>query len=298
MGKWHKYGSALLVAALAMPAVAAERPRNPAYNDLAVAPRTGQVTFQRRPARPGDRIDQRLEVSLQLESTTRNGQEIVSQQETSLKRVQQQTMVADEVVDGKTVAARVKFNQIEQTRNDSPGDPSPIEGKLYHCRQEGEQLKVTRDDGAIPTPQEYELVSASMASLGKINPLAEFFAGKTVRSGMKITLPQQVGTTLLGGDEALGKVSRFEMTLKEVVTRGTTQIARFDTELEAEAGDGAQMRLLLAGTIELEIETCRTQRLELDGPMARMSSFGSYSHRETTSVRGKMKVHMEAGYSN
>src|SRR5690606_6398094 len=151
-----------------------------------------------------------------------------------------------------------------------------------------------RDDGTLATPREHEQVSASMASLGKISPLAEFFAGKKITLGEKVDLPAEVGTTLLGGDGTLGKVSRFEMTLKEVVVREGRQIARFDTEIEAEAEDGVQMRLLLSGSISLEVETCRVEGLELDGPLARMSSFGSYSHRETTSVRGKMAIAMKA----
>jgi hypothetical protein len=102
----------------------------------------------------------------------------------------------------------------------------------------------------------------------------------------------------LGGDGTLGKVSRFEMTLKEVVDREGRQVARFDTEIEAEAEDGVQMRLLLSGTIALEADTCRAERLELDGPLARMSSFGSYSRRETTSVRGKMAIAMSASYTD
>ncbi len=291
-------GFVALMLVLAAPAIGTEPPSNQAYRELGVEPPSAEATFHRRTTRVGDRIDQRVEVKLDLQSTVRNGEEVVSQHETHLARLQHQTMVADEVADGKTLAARVKFHQAEHKLNDTPSEASPVVGQIYRCRREGEELQVTRDDGTLPTPQEHEQVSASMTSLGRTSPLAEYFAGKTIAQGTKLTLPKELGTTLLGADGALGEVSRFEMTLKEVVVREGRRIACFDTELEAEAGDGVQMRLLLAGTIELSIDTCRTERLALEGPLARLSSFGSYSRRETTSVRGKMEIVMQATYTD
>jgi hypothetical protein len=275
-----------------------ERPRVAAHNQLSATESTQQVKFERRGIQRGDRIDQQIDVRLDLESTTRNGDQVVGEHKTSLARLQQRAMVAEEVVEGKTMAARVKFHRAEHTLNDNAPQPAAVVGKIYRCRRNGETLEVTRDDGTIPSPEEHEQVAMSMASLGQSNPLADYLVGKVITVGEKLSLPAEVGNSILGGDGSHGTVSRFELKLRDVVERGGENIARFDAEVEAEAEEGVQMRMLVEGTIEVEVATCRTVSLELSGPIARMSSFGSYSHRETTSVRGKIAIAMRAGYAD
>lgn len=291
-------GWLLVAVVLVAPGVAvaqsAQGPQTATYLQPAAAAQ--QVRFTRRLATRGDRADQRLDIQLELKSTTRQGETITHESNTALKRLEQRALVAEEVVEGKTVAARVRFEQSQHTLNGKEPEASIVAGKTYRCRRVGEALEVTRDDGSLVTPAEHETVAARLASLGQSNPLADYFAGKSIAVGEKLSLPKEVGAGLLGSDGTLGTVSRFEVTLREVVEEQGTKIARFDAEVEAEASDGVQMRLLVDGTIDLEVDTCRTRRLDLSGPMARMSSFGSYSQTETTTVSGKLSVRMAGAY--
>jgi len=277
-----------------------------AYESLDVGPATQQVQFERRGAQAGDRVDQTLSVGLTLDSTIRRGTETIDQSKSAMQNVQQRTIIAGEVVAGRTVEAQVRFLEANRTITDSGNqdgaeqiEQQPTVGNTYTCRRlEDDSLQVTRSDGSFPTPEEHRLVSESMAALGRANPLAEFLAGKTITVGEKLELPAELGAGLLGSSAAMGNVSRFELTLKEVADEAGVRVAKFDAELEAEGEQKTQMRLLVAGTLKVEVDTCRTRHLKLSGPLGMATTMGSYSQAETTFVRGKLNLEMNADYVN
>lgn len=266
-----------------------------AYAALNVSPK--KVQFSKRATAQGDRVDHAVRVALNLHSTVRQGGEVVQEASTTLDRNQQRTIIAEEVLDGKTVAARVRFQRSERTIDESAPESHPIVGHTYYCRRVADEpLQIRRDDGSLPSLEEHRLVSESMESLGRSNPLADFFAGRRIEVGERLELPEEVGEALLGNGPTLGKVSRFVLTLREVVDRHGEQVARFDALVEAQGADRTQMRMELTGTLELEVDTCRTRLLDLSGPLGMATTIGSYSQEQTTFVRGKLNLKMTADY--
>ncbi len=269
-----------------------------AYQGLEVKPVTATVRFEKRAARQGDRVDQSMRVALSLSSSTRQGEQATKSAERKRERYQQRTLLVDEVTEGQAMAVRVRFQQSQRAIDDAEPEVHPIVGKTYSCRRTSDGLlHVTRDDGSLPNPEEFAIVSESMESLGKPNPLAEFFAGRILSVGEKVELPTEVGDTLLGSGGYLGKVSRFELTLLEVSQRREGRVARFSVDIESQGKEGAQLRLAISGTLEIDADTCRTRQVDLSGPLAMAKTTGSYSQARITQIRGQLSVAMSATYT-
>jgi hypothetical protein len=275
----------------------AERPavRIAAYDSLQVPRATQQVTFAREFVQRGDRVDQHLRVQLDLESTVRQGDKELEKSSTSLIRQQDRTVMAEEVQDGRMVAARVHFGKYVRTVDGQSSEP-PVVGQTYRCRRlEDDTLDVTRDDGSFANPEEFAIVSDSMQALGRANPLSDFLAGKTITVGETLEVPLEVGAALLGSNDSLGAVSKFELVLKKV--SADNGVATFDVEMETSGAETTQMRLVVNGQLDIETATCRTQRMTLSGPLGMATTIGSYSTAQTTYVRGKLKLDMSAQHN-
>lgn len=265
-----------------------------AYESLPVVQAARQVSFAKRPAEVGDRVEQKLQVSLELHSTVRHGQETIETKTTTLSRQQDRAIIAREIVDGRTVGAEVQFNDYKRTTDDKTELP-PVVGNSYQCRRmEDDSLDISRADGSFASPIEFDLVSESMQSLGRSNPLADFLDGRTVQVGQSLEVPQKVGDALLSTDGALGSVSKFVVTLRNIDAQ--TGAAQFDVQMESMGAKTTQMRLMLSGSLDVDPATGRTLNLTLSGPLGMATTIGSYSAAETTFVRGKIKMQMAASY--
>ncbi len=283
-----------MVMASCLASLACGQDRVAAYDALDVPKAGQQVTFAKQAAQPGDRVEQSLEVQLQLESTVRQGDKQLDQSTTTMVRDQQRTVIAGEIIDGRTVEARVRFAKCTRGVDGKVSEP-PVVGNTYLCRRlEDDTLRVTRDDGSFASPDEFSVVSESMHSLGRPNPLADYLVGKTVTVGDMLEVPLEVGAALLGSNDSLGHVSRFQLVLREI-TPGDA-VAKFAIEMETEGSEKTQMRLIVTGDLEVEVDSCRTRRMAISGPLAMASTMGSYSTAQTTLVRGKLKLAMSAQY--
>lgn len=269
-------------------------PRLAAYETLSVPNRGASVTFSKQVTQRGDRVDQQLAVSLSMQSTTRQPNQEIQKSSSSIARKQQRTLLVERVVDGKTVAATVRFGECQRTADGQTHEP-PIVGQTYLCeRKDDDTLVVNRADGSLPTPDEFALVSESMHALGRSNPLADYLDGKTIRTGEALEVPKELGSALLSGDGALGRVSKFQLVLKSVDP--ATKVASFDIELQSEGAETTQMRLMVNGTLQVESDTCRTRKLAFSGPLGMATTVGSYSSQKTTFVSGNLKMEMTASY--
>lgn len=288
---------ALATASLATAQTTNDGPRVAAYSQLEVTKsKSKPVQFAKRTPEVGDRIDQLVEVELTIKSTTRQGEKVIDDSSTKLERLEQRILVADRVVEGQPIAGRVRFTKSQQRTNEGDYEPQPIAGKTYKLLRKDDQLVVTRADDSLPSIDEHELVAGSMESFGRVNPLGKYFAGRTINVGDKLSLPKEVGEGLLGTGDGLGKVVRFDMTLREVINQADGPVARFDAEVESR--DGSNMQLVVSGKIDIETQTCRTSLLELGGPFGRIRKFGSHSQPQITSISGKLTVRMQAGYTD
>lgn len=288
----------MLLAALSLAAVAEAQPtdtRLAAYESLRLPAEATRVTFQKQPAAVGDRIQQQVSVSFSMDSTTRRGGEVIDSSSNTIARQQQRTVQVEEVAEGRTVAARVHFGQCSRTVDGERGE-APIAGHAYTCRRlADDRLDVLRSDGSLVSPDEFALVSDSMASLGRPNPLADFLAGHTIAVGHTIEVPQSVGDALLASDGTLGKVDKFTLELQQF--DAANRVATFAVSIETRGAQTTQMRLIVTGTLEVEGNTCRTRRLDFAGPMCMATTVGSYSAAEVTLVRGKLHMQMTADYA-
>lgn len=271
-------------------------PRLAAYETLSLPNQAKTVTFTKRGAQRGDRVDQQVDVSLRMDSTTRRANQPIEKSTSTIQRKQQRMLVVERVVDGRTVAAQVRFGKCERTADGETEEP-PIVGKTYRCeRKEDDTLGITRADGTLALPDEFALVAESMHALGRPNPLADYLDGKSVRTGQKLEVPKELGDSLLSGDGALGSVSKFELTLKGVDP--TTRVANFAIEILSEGAETTQMKLMVHGTLDIEIDTCRTRKLQFGGPLGMATTTGSYSASQTTFVSGTLKMEMSANYTD
>lgn len=266
-----------------------------AYESLDVPRAVRQVTFVKRAAEPGDRVDQQLRVRMEMESTVRQGTQELEKSSTTMIRHQDRTVIAEDVVEGRTVAARVRFAKYTRSVNGEQNEP-PVVGKTYLCRRlKDDTLSVTRDDGSFASPDEFTIVSESMESLGRPNPLADFLAGQTIAVGQTLQVPHELGNALLGTNNSLGTVAKFVLTLRDVVA--DEGLAVFDVQMETAGAETTQMRLSVSGQLDIETDSCRTRKMTLAGPLGMATTVGSYSAAYTTYVRGKLQLEMTADHT-
>ena len=293
------YLTALMLLGVAAPAAVLAQtngPRLAAYESLAIPRTAAKVTFAKRVTQPGDRIDQQLVAQLDVESTVRKGLQTTETSKNSVGRRQRRSVLVDEVLDGRTVTARVHFSEYDRTK-DSETLTQPVVGKTYSChRLADETLEIKNVDGSLASPDEYELVTECMEALGRPNPLADYLHGRSITVGEKLDLPKEVGNALLSSDGSLGMVTKFQLTLTSVESEG--KLANFKVEIESTGAETTQMKVDVLGQLQIETDTCRTRSMNLHGPLIMATTIGSYSAAETTFVRGKLKIETQASYSN
>jgi hypothetical protein len=263
------------LAARAQTAIATDAAVQPA---TAVTPETSAprqlVRFRQQPATVGDRVIQRLGVHLGLATKITQSGQTAHESTNEMRRQQQRTIEVLEVKEGRAIKARASF---QVSRRQSPENPDPnelatqpIEGKAYLLSRDGEQLKLTDLAGAIPPLEEYKLAAESLENVGKANPLAELLVSRPIVVGQRILIPRETVQTLLGFQEPIGSVRRFELTLNRVEPasdENPTPRAIFQTAIEIIPNEKSPLAIKLNGEMAIETETCRLVAVELSGPV-------------------------------
>lgn len=254
------------------------------------------ITFTRRAPAVGDQSELTIAVNFQLTTTSRAGTQVLGTSETKLRRDHKRLVTTTALGPSGPTAATVAYTTAQQSVNDGPTDLEPVVGKTYRCERRGEELVVTTEAGALPPIDEYRIVATNMETFGKKNPLAEYFAGRTVTVGEELDLPLELAGRLLGFDEKLAVAKRFSLTLKAIKDVSGQPCAVFETRIEAGSGARGQMGLMVGGPLVMQAAGCRTVSAELDGPIGmsetRVSAGGT---RQITGV-GKMKVSLGSRY--
>lgn len=254
------------------------------------------LTFDNRAPAVGDAVQQSVRVEMRLESTARQGAEVIESTTSAIDREQTRRVTATEVAGERVVGAEVRFFNATAT-HDGAAEQQPIAGKAYRCHRESdERLTITTPDGQLPPMNEYELVARAMESLGTASPLAEFLAGRTVRVGERLELPAELAQRALGFDSRMGEVDRFVLKLTEVESVESRRVGRFDAEIEAHGATSQQMRLIVAGAFHVEEATCRVVSADLSGPIAMSGARGGKVGAYTLDGRGKMRLAIKAQY--
>jgi hypothetical protein len=249
----------------------------------------GRVTFAKRAAAMGDTLEQAIESSLDLRLRTRSGTQVLEERATASQRLQRRRVTATAIESGRVVAAEVRFFESRQSCDGRQAD-DPVVGKAYHCRRQGERLVVVTDEGADPPIDERILVEHAMESLGRSHPLADYLDGREVAIGEAIELPSAVAAEALGLDGRLGRVERFCLILREAPTVDGRKLAKFAAEVEASGVGSGQMRVVMDGAVEVEVDSCRVVAAELRGPMGMLQTRGSLGNQVLLDSTGRLSL--------
>ncbi len=277
-------GAALVfsIALLAKPCTA----QSPVANDFAVEPAAATVSaatpaagkvvrFRQRPTVSGDRVEQRLGVQLALSTKITQSGQTAHESDSEMRRQQQRVLEVLEAVDGRAVKAKASFplGRRQSPENTNPDELSvqPIEGKTYLMHRDGDKLHVTDLDGHIPPLEEYKLVAESLENVGKPNPLAVLLVDRHVLVGERILVSRDLVEQLLGFEDPVGSVRRFELTLLRVEPADDqypADRAVFQSGIEIVPNDASPLTISLKGEMVVETETCRLASVELAGPVS------------------------------
>jgi hypothetical protein len=269
-------GSVALAPVAAAQTIVASDPSVQAAAAIATAPATGQaVRFRQRPTVAGDRVEQRLGVRLALTTKITQSGQTAHESSNEMRRQQQRVLevLADD--DGRAVKAKASFplSRRQSPENEKPDELSvqPIEGKTYLMHRDGDKLHVTDLDGHIPPLEEFKLVAESLENVGKPNPLALLLVNRHVLVGQRILVPRDMVEQLLGFDDPVGAVRRFELTLLRVEPadqRHAAERAVFQSGIEIMPSDSSPLTISLKGEMVVETETCRLASVQLAGPVS------------------------------
>ena len=113
-------------------------------------------------------------------------------------REQHRLVTTSDVADDRPTAARVRYvtaatktahgKRLQDLDAQTPAVAAqPVEGKVYDCRRDGDQIAVTDQAGNIPPIDEFQIVADNMQSLGQANPLTDFLVGRTIGIGQQIS---------------------------------------------------------------------------------------------------------------
>ena len=263
------------------------------------------VRFGRRAAQVGDEADQTISLEMRLTTSLRHNNELVQKDKTIVHTKQQRTVEATDVVGGRTIEARVHWQQAtrqilaDEAQESGEAVLQPVHGKSYVCRRDGDEqakLIVTDAEGSVPPWKEYEFVSQSMEMIGRANPLLQYLSGRTVAVGETLELPEQVAIRLFNLGERFGQVTRFDLKLENIEQRHGSECAVFLASVEAASNDSSQMRMQVEGPLVIEVQSCRAAELALAGPIAMSETRGSYSRATQVIGTGQMNLRIASVY--
>jgi len=267
------------------------------------------VTFSQRPAVVGDQAELSMHVEVQLKTTARDGQQVIDQSETSLHRQQQRLMTTTQIAakpDGRqgASAARVEYRKAVRTMAGAKPIAEPVEGHAYFCKRDGEKLRVVTPEGDLPPIDQYAIVAQNMETFGQENPLAKFFAGRTIALGQTMQLPQELAGQLLGMQDQIGDAQKFTLKLVELKTIDEQPCAVFKTVIEAGGQDaaqattqaGPQMVISVSGVLVMQVNACRAVQAELAGPIGMSETRRSGGSAVQVTGLGNLRVAIRTKY--
>jgi hypothetical protein len=305
--------------AFAQPATATSQPsvRQASFSESASRAKPRAVQFGGRLPRVGDQVQQTLALEMRLAMSARQGDQLVRKSRMATRSKQRRLVTTTDVVAGRTMEVTVRY--LEAARRMAASDTlaagesdgkvletapdiaQAVQGNLYYCRREsGEagRLVITDEQGKVPPPEECEIVSQNMETVGRPNPLAEFLAGRTVATGETLALPKEAADRLFNLGRQFGEVTRFDLTLRDTIIVDGETCAVFSAQIEAASWDSSQMALQVEGQLVVQIDSCRAARTELSGPIAISELRGSHSNAQQVIGTGQLSMRIACAYRN
>jgi hypothetical protein len=258
--------------------------------------------FTARKPQVGDRSRQELRFLLDVKMTVSQSGQIVYTSDGNVERTQSRQVELLEAREGKVTKAKVTFDTSEQvtSQKDRPAATAQlaVAGKTYLAERVGEELVITDDQGNKPTDEELAIVAPGMEVLGRPNPLAAFFDGRSVEVGETVRLPNQVAKELFGSWDQLGEVSQLDMMLLGTQTVEGVKCALFHTKIEVKPPKSDGRALQIQGRFLIEIDSCRTAQVELSGPLTTSQVRGEGASQFTVKRRGSMEIAVQTRHDS
>lgn len=260
------------------------------------SPASAAVKFRQQPARVGDRVSQQVAIHLDMKTKVVQSGQIAHQDHTTLQRRQRRLIEVTEVAEGRVRRARVSFSY---ARSQSPESQEPdqlkaqvVEGKSYLVERRGKSLLVTDMQGAIPTQKEFEIVLSSVQTLGLPNPLAEFLVQRAIHVGDRFAVPKELAERIMGFDDQLGQVQKFELALQSLQTIEGETCALFETTIVIRGDQSNPLQVNIEGQVLIQTATCRTVEAKLTGPLHMTAIEESYEF----SAEGGLEMAIRSQY--
>jgi len=250
----------------------------------------------------GDKSQQELRFLLDVKMTVSQSGQIVYTSDGNVERTQSRQVEVLETREGKATKAKVTFDTSEQVTSQKDRPPAatqlPVAGKTYVAERVGEELVVTDERGNKPTDEELTIIVPGMEALGRANPLAAFFDGRTVEVGETVHLPNQVAKELFGSWDQLGEVTKLDLLLLGTQTVEGAKCALFHTKIEVKPPKSDGPALQIQGKFLIEIATCRTAQVELSGPLSTSQVRGEGMSQFTVKRRGSMEIAVQTRHDS
>jgi hypothetical protein len=263
------------------------------------------VRFTQRPSQVGDQVSQQLAVHLQLKTTIIQSGQTAHESEDIMRRQQRRVIEVLEAIDGRATQARATFpvsrRQSPENRDPAELATQPIEGKTYLMQREGDRLQVTDLAGHTPPLEEFKLVVESLENVGKPSPLASLLMSRPVTVGQRILVPRDLVQQLLGFDDPVGSVRRFEIMLSELspaTEQNSLERATFKTRIEIVPNDASPLTISLQGEMVVETATCRLTTVQLKGPVSLSSIERTAGGIFQYSAGGELRLAIRSDYGS
>jgi hypothetical protein len=265
--------------------------------------------FQYRPPAVGQEMSHELRFAIDATIALQQAGQVIESKRYAVDRRQRRRITILETTKDFVSKARVHYELAQQTvtspaaeepgkprpgaQPDSPAETTvkqPVAGRSYVVARIDGRLRVEDADGGKPSEEEVAIVTANMDAIGRPNPLARFFAGRSVAVGEALKLPEPLARDLFGLDDGLGRVSGFSMKLVKVEPVAGAACGFFETTIALSSGDGKKATTDVRGTMVVQVETCRGVSVELTGPISVRETRTAGGARYETTCQGKLAL--------
>ena len=258
-----------------------------------------EIRFTKRDTRVNDTSHQTVQCHLVAERTIKLENQLVDSSKQMLLRSQDRRITILQVDRGVPRKARLSYGtsttRVTAEDNQDVEITQPIAGNTYLVERHRDSLVITDEAGNRITPEEDKLLQQHLQTFGQPNPLAQFLSGKTINIGQAVAVPDSVARELLGLTGNAGKTDSLALRLVSTKRVHGVRCAVFETLLRTHAEENS-MALLMKGELVVESETCRTQSIHLQGPVALSEVRGPAEGRFVVSTSGTLNVTVETAF--